>query len=120
MAREQFQNLTEPMYYILLSLFKEPKHGYEIMHTISEISSETVNVGAGTLYTLLTRFEKEGMIVRVNLPDSDPRRKTYAITEKGRAEIGREYERLKQSINAYCYTTCDTPPIEAKGDISSG
>ena len=101
MAREQFQNLTEPMYYILLSLSNEPKHGYEIMQTVSEISTDTVKVGAGTLYALLTRFENEGIIERVSLPDSDPRRKTYALTEKGRGELDREYERLKKSAAAY-------------------
>ena len=101
MAREQFQNLTEPMYYILLSLSAEPKHGYEIMQTISEITSSTVNVGAGTLYALLTRFEKESIIERVSLPNNDPRRKTYALTDKGRGELHQEYERLKKSAAAY-------------------
>ena len=34
MAREQFQNLTEPMYYILLSLLKE-RCGVDIMEAVS-------------------------------------------------------------------------------------
>ena len=97
MAREQLQTLSEPMYYILLALTK-PMHGYEIMQTVSAISHGRVKVGAGTNYALLTRFEKENIVIRVN---DDGRRKTYALTDKGRELLDREYERLKESITAY-------------------
>jgi DNA-binding PadR family transcriptional regulator len=106
-AREQLQTLSEPMYFILLALAK-PMHGYEIMQTVSSISSDRVKVGAGTLYALLTRFEKEEIVVRIN---DDGRRKTYAITEKGRGLLDREYERLKDSIAAYDdYISKETSP----------
>ena len=97
MAREQLQTLSEPMYFILLALTR-PMHGYEIMQTVSAISGERVKVGAGTLYALLTRFENEEIVVRVH---DDGRRKTYALTEKGRGLLDREYARLKASIAAY-------------------
>jgi DNA-binding PadR family transcriptional regulator len=97
MAREQLQTLSEPMYYILLALAR-PMHGYEIMQTVSSISHDRVRVGAGTLYALLTRFEKEEIVTRVS---DDGRRKTYALTMKGRELLDREYERLKESITAY-------------------
>ena len=61
MPREQFQNLTEPMYYILISLIEE-RCGVDIMASVEEISKERVKVGPGTLYALLGRFEKEGII----------------------------------------------------------
>jgi len=96
-AREQLQTLSEPMYFILLALTK-PMHGYEIMQTVSVISNERVKVGAGTLYALLTRFEKEKIVIRVG---DDGRRKIYEITEKGRGLLEREYKRLKESITAY-------------------
>ena len=54
MAREQFQNLTEPMYYILLALIEE-RHGYEVMRIISDRTKGRVKVGPGTLYALLSR-----------------------------------------------------------------
>ena len=44
MAREQFQTLTEPMYYILLALTKECC-GVDIMEKVSEISAGRVKVG---------------------------------------------------------------------------
>ena len=52
MAREQFQTLTEPMYYILLALTKECC-GVDIMEKVSEISAGRVKVGPGTLYAML-------------------------------------------------------------------
>jgi DNA-binding PadR family transcriptional regulator len=85
------------MFFILLALTR-PMHGYEIMQTVSAVSAGRVKVGAGTLYALLTRFEKEGVVVRVS---DDGRRKTYKLTEKGRGLLDREYERLKASITAY-------------------
>ena len=97
MAREQLQTLSEPMYFTLLSLIR-PMHGYEIMQTVSVISGGRVKVGAGTLYALLTRFEKEEIILRLS---DNGRRKTYMITEKGRNLLDREYARLKDSISAY-------------------
>ena len=73
MAREQLQNLTEPMYYILLTLTKE-RYGYEIMQTIEEFTEGRVVVGPGTLYNLLSRFQEEGLIRQVS---DDGRRKTH-------------------------------------------
>ena len=97
MAREQLQTLSEPMYFILLALTR-PMHGYEVMQTVSAISRDRVKVGAGTLYALLTRFEKEEIVRRVS---DDGRRKTYALTGKGTELLEREYERLKDCIAAY-------------------
>ena len=65
MARNQFQTLSEPMYYILLALLT-PCYGYEIMQKITEISKGRVQVGAGTLYALLARFENEGIIKKID------------------------------------------------------
>ena len=97
MAREQLQTLSEPMYFILLALTK-PMHGYDIMQTITAISNDRVTVGAGTLYALLKRFEKEKIVYQVS---DDGRRKTYIITDKGRNLLEREYVRLNDSIAAY-------------------
>ena len=98
MAREQLQTLTESMYFILLAIAHQPAHGYEIMKAVSDISDGRVTVGAGTLYALLTRFEKE-LIVRCT--SHDGRRKTYELTAKGRQILAREYARLIDSIAAY-------------------
>ena len=98
MAREQLQTLTEPMYFILLAIAHSPAHGYEIMKAVSDISGGRVTVGAGTMYALLTRFEKETI---VRCKGYDGRRKTYELTAHGREMLEREYLRLVDSITAY-------------------
>ncbi|ASW43720.1 PadR family transcriptional regulator [Clostridium isatidis] len=90
MAREQFQNLTEPMYYILLSLLEE-RCGVDIMERVEEISKGRVKIGPGTLYALLGRFEKERMIKETEVVG---RKRSYIITDKGLAILKEEYERL--------------------------
>ena len=91
MAREQFQNLTEPMYYILMALIDE-RCGVDIMSAVYEISNGRVKVGPGTLYALLGKFEKEKMIVETGV---DGRRRSYIITEKGLMILREEYERIR-------------------------
>lgn len=92
MAREQLKTLTEPMYYLLLALTKS-QHGYSIMQSIQEISGGRVQVGAGTLYALLGRFESEKIIAQVAAHD---RKKIYALTDKGRDMLAAEYLRLNR------------------------
>lgn len=92
MAREQFQTLTEPMYYILLSLMKECC-GVDVMDRVRTLSHGRVRVGPGTLYAMLARFEENGMI---RLTAQEGRRKSYVITEHGKKMLEDEYERLCQ------------------------
>ena len=90
MAREQFQTLTEPMYYNLLALTEECC-GVDIMEKVKSISHGRVLVGPGTLYAMLARFEENGI---VKMTTSEGRRKSYIITEIGREMLQKEYDRL--------------------------
>lgn len=90
MAREQFQTLTEPMYYILLALTEECC-GVDIMEKVKEISGGRVLVGPGTLYAMLAKFEENGVI---RMTASEGRKKSYLITDQGREMLKKEYERL--------------------------
>ncbi len=90
MPREQFQNLTEPMYYILISLLEE-RCGVDIMAAVDDISKGRVKIGPGTLYALLGRFEKEEMIRETEVIG---RKRSYIITEKGFEILKEEYNRL--------------------------
>lgn len=99
MAREQFQTLTEPMYYILLALTEECC-GVDIMEKVKNISHGRVLVGPGTLYAMLAKFEENGVI---KLTASEGRRKSYVITEVGREMLQKEYERLKIMVEDGAY-----------------
>jgi len=94
MAREQLQTLTEPMYYILLALTEECC-GVDIMERVKVLSGGRVTVGPGTLYAMLAKFEEKEII---RLTASEGRRKSYVITESGREEIQKEYNRLKRMV----------------------
>lgn len=90
MAREQFQTLTEPMYYILLALTEECC-GVDVMEKVKAISSGRVLVGPGTLYAMLAKFEENGVI---QMTTAEGRRKSYIITGIGREMLRKEYDRL--------------------------
>lgn len=95
MAREQFQTLTEPMYYILLALIEECC-GVDIMEKVRYISKGRVKVGPGTLYAMLSKFEDNGVIRRTA---EEGRRKSYIITESGKQMLRTEYDRLKMMVS---------------------
>ena len=87
--------MTEAMYYILLALLK-PGHGYGMMQRIKELSGGRLVMGPGTLYGVLSRMSREGLIV---LTGEEGRRKTYAITDACKAALLLEYSRLKQLVS---------------------
>ena len=86
--------MTEAMYYILLSLLR-PGHGYGMMQRVKELSGGRLEMGPGTLYGVLSRMSREGLIV---LTGEEGRRKNYAITRTGREALLAEYRRLQQMV----------------------
>lgn len=86
--------MTEAMYYVLLALMR-PNHGYQLMHAITEVSNGRLKMGPGTLYGVLSRMQKDGLI---SLAKDDGRRKTYQITSEGEQALRVEYSRLKALI----------------------
>lgn len=86
--------MTEAMYYILLALMN-PNHGYQLMSAIQDVSKGRLHMGPGTLYGVLTRLQKDGLLVII---DDDGRRKTYAITKDGKAALIEEYKRLEYMV----------------------
>lgn len=94
MARKKLDTLTEPMYYVLLALTEE-RHGYGIMQYTSQLTNGRVNIGAGTLYALLARFEKEGLILATREQEN---RKYYQLTDAGRKTLEDEFDRLHRQV----------------------
>ena len=84
--------LTEPMYYVLMSFLRRDMCGTEITEFVDRKTRGRVNLGPGTLYTLLARFLDEGLIKEDPV---DGRKRTYRITPKGRAAFQEELDRLR-------------------------
>lgn len=97
MPREKFQTLTEQMFYILLCL-REECCGMDIMEQVQQMTSGRVTVGPGTLYHLLEQFADAGMICETKV---EGRRRSYLLTENGRARLEEEYQRLTAQMADY-------------------
>jgi len=68
--------------YILHSLGREPKSGYDLLKEIDEKTNGAWVPSKGTLYPILTHLEEEGLITVV---ETGPRSKSiWQTTEKGR------------------------------------
>lgn len=94
MAREKLQTLSEPMYYILLALLEE-RCGVDIMKQVEQISHGRITVGSGTLYALLDKFVKEGVIKETKV---EGRKRSYIATEYGVELVRKDFERLNAMV----------------------
>ena len=97
MPRVKFQTLTEQMFYILLCL-KEECYGMDILDRVPAMTSGRVNVGSGTLYSLLEQFLDAEMIRETKV---EGRRRSYILTDKGREMLERECVRLTAQLADY-------------------
>ncbi|MCX7773146.1 MAG: PadR family transcriptional regulator [Clostridia bacterium] len=91
-ARKRYLPMSETMFYILLSLFEE-RHGYGIMMHVKELTKGRIVLGAGTVYSSLSKLEGDGLIQGAG---EEGRRKSYRITPTGEAIIKEEAQRIKE------------------------
>ena len=84
---------------ILSELERAPMHGYQIALEIEERSGGYFPFNHGTLYPILHRLEKDGLIAgEWSDPEAGRARKRYALTEAGRsyrAEAVRSWRTLQ-------------------------
>ena len=95
MAREPLKVLTESMFYVLLSLLRGERCGTEIVAYVDDTTAGRVALGPGTLYTILAKFEEEGLIRETAV---EGRKRTYAVTDRGRALFRQELGRLRLCV----------------------
>lgn len=89
---KKYLPLSESAFYILLSL-NEPKHGYGIIQQVKEMTNQRINLGAGTIYGSISKFEKDKII---SLAGEEDRRKLYQLTPIGQALLNAEIKRIKE------------------------
>ena len=53
---------THVEFHVLLALLGGPRHGYGIMQDIDSLTSGKVKLGPGTLYSIIKRFLRAGVI----------------------------------------------------------
>lgn len=96
MAKETLEILTESMFYVLMALLKQPKCGTEIAQFVLERTNRRVEIGPGTLYTILSKFERSEYIEEIAL---EGRKRTYQITDSGKKAYVKEKSRLYQMLD---------------------
>lgn len=95
--------LSEQTFFILLSLFPTPRHGYAILKDVQQLSGGRVLISVSTLYTSLKRLLEQGWIERAELEDPDESghlRKVYQLTQTGRSILTAEAQRLQTLVQA--------------------
>ena len=99
---------------IVLALLKErPMYGYEIVKLVNARSAGRLEWKEGTLYPTLHKLEADGLLSSrwaaaadagvIGEPAGGRRRKYYAITGRGRAELARrsaEWREFAAAVNA--------------------
>ena len=73
---------------VLEILSRGPMYGYELSQAIEQRSAEILSLGKGTLYPLLYNLEAKKLVQgQWETADSGRKRRYYAITGKGEAEL---------------------------------
>lgn len=100
--------LTEAVYYILLSLVRQPNHGYGIIKDVELISSGRFRLVSGTLYGALSTLQRKKWIVPLSVK-ANSRQKKYMITELGKNALISEIQRFKELVADGCNIINETP-----------
>ena len=95
MSKEPLKVLTESMFYVLLSLLRQDRCGTEIVQYVDDTTAGRVSLGPATLNTMVAKFEEAGQIRESAV---EGRKRTYAITDRGRALYRQELSRLRLCV----------------------
>ncbi|WP_053360754.1 PadR family transcriptional regulator [Bacillus sp. FJAT-27251] len=86
----------------LLAIIKEGEiYGYELAAKLESYGFHSFS--EGTIYPLLLRMQKEGLVsTTLRKSTAGPKRKYYSLTEKGEQELGQfitRWEQVSSSVN---------------------
>ena len=95
MPKKAMDVLTESMFYVLMAFHSGPMCGIDIAAEIERCTNGRLRIGPATLYTILGKFEKENYIEEISV---EGRKRTYQITETGRAAYREELARLRRCM----------------------
>ena len=95
MPKKSMETLTETMFYVLMAFSCGEMCGITVADYIEKRTAGRVLLGPATLYTILAKFESEGYISEIRV---EGRKRTYAITDRGRKAYEDELTRLRQCI----------------------
>jgi PadR family transcriptional regulator, regulatory protein PadR len=88
MRAEQLKGHLDAL--LLAVLETEALHGYAIIEALKETSGGTFDLPSGTVYPALRRLETAGLIAGSWSEVGGRRRRTYHLTDRGRAVLVEE------------------------------
>lgn len=88
--------MSEPVFFVLASLSRAPRHGYALMKDIQTLSEGRVRLSTGTLYGVLRRLLEDQWIERFDTGDTARDKQSYRITATGSEALRQESIRLNQ------------------------
>jgi DNA-binding PadR family transcriptional regulator len=96
--------LTPAVFFCLFALADGAKHGYAMMQETTRLSSGKVRMGPGTLYSTIQRLLELDLIEETgSMPGDGPavaeRRRYYQLTDRGKALLKCEIERMQELLN---------------------
>ncbi len=98
MNNDHLKPSSQPVLMILLSVARQPNHGYSIRKQVEQMSQGTVLLSTGTLYGALRRLLALGWIRRCPHSSNSRRRQQYLIGEMGREQLRRELSWMRDFI----------------------
>jgi len=90
---------TSVEFHVLLALMEGPRHGYGVMQDVAAMTDERVKLGPGTLYSIIKRFLRDGLVEEC-AADAE-RRRCYRLTRKGVRATADEAERLAALVRLH-------------------
>ncbi len=93
MAKTGFQINAGPSLMVLAMLRERGRYGYDIARELEELSDRHLSFQYGTLYPILHKLEKKGLVKGVwEHIEGERSRRLYVLTERGKADVERQIE----------------------------
>ena len=95
MGKKSLESLTETMFYVLMAFRRRALCRTEAAAFVAQKTKGRVNMGPGTLYTILGKFQEEGFLTEIAV---EGRKRTYQLTEAGEQRYQEEVTRLRACV----------------------
>ena len=107
---------------VLAILAEEDSYGYAILQRVRELSGGQMEWTDGMLYPVLHRLERLGFIeARWEVAENGRRRKYYAITTQGRAQLAeerRQWQAVDETLRGVWSALCSRIPADELASVA--
>ena len=94
-VQARVERFVEPA--LLLLLAERPRHGYDLVESLPDVTGDARRVDMGNLYRLLRALEREGLVASSwDEGATGPAKRVYTLTEAGRSVLDRWAESLPE------------------------